>query len=134
MLSKDMIEKLITLAQKAQGKAYVPYSKFPVGSALLTQEGDFFTGCNIENISYGLSNCGERTAIFNMIADKGPQSKIKAIAVSTQADIPCSPCGACRQVIHEFSGPDTVVIFKSTTGYSTIPITQLLAEAFREIA
>src|SRR5437667_3110935 len=102
MISKDLQEKLISFAKEAQEKSYTPYSKFPIGAALLTEDGDIYTGCNIENISYGLTNCGERTAIFKMISEKGPQGKIKAIAVTSKANIPCTPCGSCRQVIQEF--------------------------------
>lgn len=132
MISPENQEKLIRLAKDAQEKAYMPYSKFSVGAAILTEDGDIFTGCNVENISYGLSNCGERTAIFKMISEKGPQAKIKAIAVSTKADIPCSPCGACRQVIQEFSTPETLIIFKGESGYVTASIGQLLPGAFTE--
>jgi len=107
-------------------------SEFPVGAALITQDGDIFTGCNIENISYGLTNCGERTAIFKMISEKGGDGKIKAIAVTTKADIPCTPCGACRQVISEFSDADTLVIYKEKDGYVSIPMSQVLPGAFTE--
>lgn len=132
MISNDVKEKLISLAKKAQEKAYVPYSKFPVGAALITEDGDIFTGCNIENISYGLSICGERTAILKMISEKGPKTKIKAIVNTTKADITCSPCGACRQVILEFSGPDTVVIYKNEDEFVVVPASQILPGAFVE--
>ncbi|MBA3813157.1 MAG: cytidine deaminase [Alphaproteobacteria bacterium] len=132
MISTDLKEKLILLAKEAQKKAYVPYSKFAVGSALITEDGDIFTGCNVENISYGLSNCGERTAIFKMISEKGPQTKIKAIVCTTKADIACSPCGACRQVIQEFSSPDGVVIYKGENDYVTVSVAQILPGAFTE--
>ncbi len=132
MITKDMEQKLIAFAKEAQEKAYVPYSKFAVGAAILTDAGDFFTGCNVENISYGLANCGERTAVFRMIAEKGPQAKIKAIAVTTKADIPCPPCGACRQVIQEFSTPETLIIYKGPKGYTTVSMDQLLPGAFTE--
>ncbi|MBY0500839.1 MAG: cytidine deaminase [Alphaproteobacteria bacterium] len=132
MISEDLKEKLIRLAKEAQEKSYAPYSNFPVGAALITEDGDFFTGCNVENISYGLTNCGERTAIFKMISEKGPQAKIKALAVTTKADIPCTPCGACRQVIQEFSLPDLVVIYKGSNDYVVMPMSQHLPGAFTE--
>ncbi len=132
MIAKDLQDKLIKLAKEAQEKAYTPYSKFPIGTALMTEDGDIYTGCNIENISYPLTNCSERTAIFKMISEKGPKGKIKAIAVTTKADIPCSPCGACRQVIQEFSTPDTVVIYKGPDGFMTVPMSVLLPSAFTE--
>jgi len=132
MISKDMREKLISLAKEAQEKAYVPYSKFAVGAALITEDGDIFTGCNVENVSYGLAICGERTAIVKMISEKGPQARIQAIVNTTKADIPCSPCGACRQVIQEFSAPDAVVIYKAEEGYVTVTAAQILPGAFSE--
>jgi cytidine deaminase len=132
MISKDLKEKLILLAKKAQENAYVPYSKFAVGAALITEDGDIFTGCNVENISYGLSICGERTAITKMISEKGPQTKIKAIVNTTKADITCSPCGACRQVIQEFSTPDAVIIYKAEEDYVTVPVAHILPGAFTE--
>jgi len=132
MISLDLQEKLILLAKKAYENSYAPYSHFSVGCALITEDEDIYMGCNIENISYGLSNCAERTAIFKMISEKGPKVKIKAIAVATKANIPCTPCGACRQVIQEFSTPDTVVIYKGQDGYVTRPMNQLLPGAFTE--
>lgn len=132
MVSNEVKEKLIQLAKQAQEKAYSPYSKFSVGAALITEEGDIFTGCNIENISYSLTICGERTAIAKMISEKGPGTKIKAIATTTKADITCSPCGACRQVILEFSNPDSVVIYKSEEDYVTVPVAHILPGAFTE--
>ena len=132
MVSNDLKEKLVFLAKEAQEKAYVPYSKFAVGAALITEDGDIFAGCNVENISYGLSICGERTAIFKMISEKGPQAKIKAIANTSKADITCSPCGACRQVIQEFSSPDTVIIYKSEDDFVTVPVSHILPGAFTE--
>lgn len=132
MITSETQDKLIQLAKAAQEKAYIPYSKFAVGSAILTEDGDFFTGCNVENISYGLSNCGERTAIFKMISEKGPQVKIKAIAVTTKAEITCPPCGACRQVIQEFSTPQTLVIYKDGGEYVSSSMKQLLPGAFTE--
>lgn len=132
MIELETKNKLIALAQRALENAYIPYSKFAVGAALLTDDGDIFTGCNVENISYGLSNCGERTAIFKMISEKGPNVKIKAIAIATAPDIPCSPCGACRQVIHEFSTADTIVMYKGHEDYIVAPIGTLLPGAFTE--
>ncbi|HUX79099.1 MAG TPA: cytidine deaminase [Alphaproteobacteria bacterium] len=132
MIAKELQDKLLKLAKEAQENAYTPYSKFPIGTALLTEDGDIYTGCNIENISYPLTNCSERTAIFKMVSEKGPKGKIKAIVVTTKADIPCSPCGACRQVIQEFSTPDTVVIYKGPSGFVNVTIGELLPGAFTE--
>jgi cytidine deaminase len=110
--------------------AYAPYSQFRVGAALLTSKGKVFTGCNVENASYGLSNCAERTAIFASIAQSGPGLNIRAIAVVNDQGVPCSPCGACRQVIYEF-GPDATVFFQSAKGWKESHITELLPEGFR---
>ena len=129
---KETQDKLIKLARSAQEKAYAPYSKFSVGAALVAQDGSLYMVCNVENISYGLSCCAERNAIFKMVSEKGPHQKIKAIAVSTKADIPCTPCGACRQVIQEFSTPETVVFCKGKDGYVSYAMKDLLPGAFTE--
>lgn len=100
-------------------QAYAPYSQFKVGAAMLTSKGKIFTGCNVENASYGLSNCAERTAIFAAIAQSGPGLDIRAIAVVNDQGVPCSPCGACRQVIYEF-GPDATVYFQSSNGWKEV--------------
>jgi cytidine deaminase len=110
--------------------AYAPYSRFKVGAALLTRKGKTFAGCNVENASYGLTNCAERTAIFSAIAGAGPGLNIRAIAVVTSQDVACSPCGACRQVIYEF-GPEATVFFKGPKGWKESVITDLLPEGFR---
>lgn len=110
--------------------AYAPYSYFKVGAALLTSDGQVFTGCNVENASYGLTNCAERTAIFSAVARNGPGWTIQAIAVVNDQNVPCSPCGACRQVIAEF-GPEAIVIFQGDKGFKELPIEQLLPEGFR---
>ncbi len=123
-------ERLLAAARSARRSAYAPYSKFQVGAALLTTSGALFTGCNVENSSYGLTNCAERSAIFSAVAGVGPQMKIQAIAVASREGTPCSPCGACRQVIYEF-GPNSTVIFLSQTGWQELPIEKLLPEGFR---
>lgn len=100
-------QHLIVAARRAARRAYAPYSHFPVGAALLTARGTVFSGCNVENASYGLCNCAERTAIFTALA--AGQRRFRAIAVYTPTAEPTLPCGACRQVIHEFA-PEAVVI------------------------
>ena len=111
-------------------QAHAPYSKFRVGAALLTSTGRIFSGCNVENASYGLTNCAERTAIFTAVAQLGPAMQIRAIAVANDHGVPCSPCGACRQVIYEF-GPDATVFFQGAKGWKASHITKLLPEGFR---
>ena len=103
------LRKLENMARKAARHAYAPYSQFCVGSAVLTTSGEIFTGCNVENASFGLSNCAERTAIFNAIVSRKKQLKLKCVVVYTPTKTATTPCGACRQVIHEF-GSDVQVI------------------------
>lgn len=103
------LEKLFLLALEASKNAYVPYSNFHVGAALETTDGEIITGCNIENRSYGLTNCAERTAIFKAISEG---KSIRTIVIATpDADYPVAPCGACRQVISEFMQADDTVVF-----------------------
>ena len=129
-VSNKQNQRLLQAARKAMKQAYAPYSQFKVGAAILTSKGKVFTGCNVENASYGLSNCAERTAIFAAIAESGPGLDIRAIAVVNDQGVPCSPCGACRQVIYEF-GPDATGYFQSSNGWKESHITQLLPEGFR---
>src|ERR1700751_3341069 len=129
-LSSEQRDKLVQTARAAARHAYAPYSHFKVGAAVLTAKNEIFSGCNVENASYGLTNCAERTAVFSAVAQSGPDLLIKAIAVVNHQAVPCSPCGACRQVIYEF-GPDAIVVFQSATGWKESPITELLPEGFR---
>ncbi len=129
--SKSYVRKrLLAAARRAMKNAYAPYSKFKVGAALLTTTGKIFLGCNIVNASYGMTNCAERTAIFSAVAQLGPETKIRAIAVVNNQNAPCSPCGACRQVIFQF-GPEAVVYFLGSSGWTEMPIADLLPEGFR---
>jgi cytidine deaminase len=123
-------ERLLRAARKVMKHAHAPYSHFKVGAALLSDKGEIFSGCNVENASYGLTNCAERTAIFAAIAESGPRLNICAIAVTNDQGVPCSPCGACRQVIYEF-GPDATVIYQGAKGWKESHITELLPEGFR---
>ena len=129
-LSDRERRRLLTLARKSMKQAHAPYSNFRVGAALLTKKGKIFSGCNVENASYGMTNCAERTAIFTAVAELGSKMEIRAIAVTNAQGVPCSPCGACRQVIFEF-GPDATVVFQSATGWTQSHITELLPEGFR---
>ncbi len=123
-------ERLVQAARKAMKNAYAPFSHFKVGAAILTSKGDIFAGCNVENSSYGMTNCAERTAIFSAVADKGPGLEILAVAVTNAQGVPCSPCGACRQVIYEF-GPEAVIFYQGQQGDAESSITELLPEGFR---
>ena len=93
-------EDLIKAAKAAREFSYSPYSKFKVGAAVLTKNGKIYSGCNIENASYGITNCAERTAIFKAVSDG--EIELEALAVIADTDGPAAPCGACRQVIAEF--------------------------------
>jgi cytidine deaminase len=123
-------DPLVTAARAAQARAYAPYSNFRVGAALEGEDGAVYAGCNVENASYGLTICAERNAIFAAVAAEGSGMRIKAVAVATERDGPCAPCGACRQVIYEF-GPDALILFRGQSGTEQMAITKLLPEGFR---
>lgn len=123
-------KKLEQAAKKVMRHAHAPYSKFHVGAAILLTNGKIFSGCNVENSSYGMTNCAERTAIFSAVAELGPKIEIRAVSVVNDQGVPCSPCGACRQVIYEF-GPDATVFFPGVGGPRQAHITELLPEGFR---
>lgn len=101
MVENETYKNLLQQAKEVSFKAYAPYSKFSVGAAVLFENGEIVTGCNVENVSYGLSLCAERNAISTAIS-KGINSKIKAIAVFSPNQEMCLPCGACRQWLNEF--------------------------------
>ncbi|MBI5689484.1 MAG: cytidine deaminase [Verrucomicrobia bacterium] len=120
--------RLAAAARRAARSAYAPYSKFPVGAAVLTGSGKIFAGCNVENASYGLCNCAERTAIFSAVA--AGEREVRAVAVYTPTPHPTLPCGACRQVINEF-GPEAVVLcLCDTEGTEEETLPGLLPGAF----
>lgn len=102
--------ELIEIAKQAMKHAYAPYSHFKVGAALITDTGHIYTGCNIENVSYGATNCAERTAIFKAISEG--ERHIKKIAIVSSAGKPASPCGICRQVLSEFMDSDGIIILE----------------------
>ena len=129
-LSNGLQTRLLRSAKKATRNAHAPYSKFRVGAAILLSNGKVFNGCNVENASYGMTNCAERTAIFSAVAQLGPKIEIRAVSVVNDQGVPCSPCGACRQVIYEF-GPDATIFFQGKDGPRQAHITELLPEGFR---
>lgn len=106
--------RLLEAAQEARTRAYAPYSGFAVGAVLLTDDGRMFVGCNVENASYGLTNCAERTALFSMVAAgvKG----VAALAVVADTREPVTPCGACRQVMAEFCRSGVPVLLANLAG------------------
>lgn len=104
-----MREQLLKAAAEARKQAYCPYSHFAVGAALLTKDGRIYTGCNVENGSYSLGCCAERTAVFKAVSDGCREFTAIAISGAPEGeapDVPCPPCGACRQVLAEFCGDD----------------------------
>ena len=107
------ISELIAKARNAMEYSYSPYSQFRVGAALITDDGNIYTGCNIENASYGATNCAERTAMFKAVSE-GKQNFL-ALAVICGTETYCSPCGICRQVMVEFS-PDMQVVMANIRG------------------
>ncbi len=118
-------------AAAAAHNAYAPYSSFRVGAAVLLTSGHVITGCNVENASYRLTVCAEQNAIAAAVALHGPQIRIRAIAVANLNDTASQPCGACRQTIHEFSTPDTIVFFPGEKGaIAQATIAELLPAAF----
>ena len=118
-------DNLVDAAWQAREKAYAPYSNFQVGAALLTADGRVFSGCNVENISYGLTNCAERVAIGAAVA--AGVRKFAAVAVVADTGVPISPCGACRQVLAEFGVP--IVMLANRTERVEFRLEELLPRA-----
>jgi len=122
-------KKLSKFAIDARENAYVPYSKFKVGAAVITEDGTIYTGCNIENASYGATNCAERTAIFKAVSEG--HKKIKAIAVVGDMSTNTYPCGICRQVIVEFATEDIqIILVKNEEEYVVKTMEEILPGAF----
>jgi len=130
-MEKISEETLKNKANEMLDVAYVPYSHFPVGAALLTKDGQVFTGCNIENASYPLSNCAERTAVFKAVSEG--EREFEKLVVTGRTEGPISPCGACRQVLVEFCDPDMTVILTNKKGDTfNTTVSELLPGAFKE--
>jgi len=119
-------EELIGLAREARQRAYAPYSRFAVGAALLGRSGRVYTACNVENVSYGLSICAERAAVFKAVSEG--EQEFEALAVVTS--VGGSPCGACRQVLAEFNYNMTVYVADTEGQYRAFTVEELLPEAF----
>lgn len=122
-------DQLIQEAKKIREKAYTPYSSFPVGAALLTEDGTLYTGCNIENAAYPVTCCAERVAIFKAISEG--HTAFKEIAVVADTKRPVPPCGSCRQVMSEFFRPDAIIHTTNLSGeIKTITMEELLPYSF----
>jgi cytidine deaminase len=123
----DLQQRAIAVAHHA----YAPYSNFRVGAALLLTDGSIITGCNVENASYRLTVCAEQAAIASAVSLHGPKIRLRAIATANLNDTASQPCGACRQTIHEFSTPGTIVYFPAEGGtIAQATISDLLPAAF----
>lgn len=123
-------QKLVQMAMEAKEHAYVPYSHFRVGAALLTKEGKIYQGCNIENAGYTPTNCAERTAFFKAVYEG--ERQFEAIAVNGDADDYLYPCGVCRQVMAEFCDPKTfrILVSNKNGDYKAFTLAELLPGAF----
>ncbi len=122
------LETVMNAAREASEKAYAPYSNFQVGAALLTGDGALYAGCNVENASYGLSMCAERSAAFAMALANPEDRDISLIAIFSPNASPCFPCGACRQVLREFGCKEVVV--QDASGLGNYPFEEILPYAF----
>ena len=136
-LKKEQVQMLIQEAMKAREMAYVPYSNFMVGAALLTEDGKVYTGCNIESVSYSPTTCAERTALVKAVSEG--ERKFTAIAVvgghrdgsiKKEADGYSAPCGVCRQFLYEFGTDILIICAKSPDSYYTKTISEMLPHGF----
>lgn len=127
-LPSHVLHELSRAAREASTRAYCPYSKFPVGAALLTDEGEIVSGCNVENASYGLTMCAERTAVFQAIAHG--RRGIRAIVIYTPTSFPTAPCGACRQVLNEFAPEAEIICVCDGRDEIRMTLRELLPAAF----
>ncbi len=131
-MKTDDPKALLKAATQASKKAYAPYSRYTVGAAVLAADGSVFVGCNVENASYGLTNCAERTAVFSGVA--AGKRKFSAIAIVTGGKQMPYPCGACRQVLSEFCSPKTpvyVAMRSNLKAFKTVTLGELLPKSFR---
>lgn len=127
---EPILEELLAMAVKAAQNSYSPYSQFRVGAALKLTDGTIVTGTNVENASYGLTICAERSALVSAVSQFGPEVRIEAVAVANLNNAASPPCGACRQVLAEFIVPDAPVIFPAPDGPRVLPFAELLPLAF----
>lgn len=128
--SAEILSRLRQAANEAAERAYAPYSRFRVGAALLLEDGAVFSGCNVENASYGLTSCAERNALFRAIAERGPLVRVAAVLIANLNRSPSPPCGACRQVLSEFVTPAAWVFFPGENGEEARPFVEIFPCGF----
>ena len=125
MTDRELVELAFTMLERS----YVPYSKFPVGAALLCADGTVFTGCNVENSAYGSTICAERTAIVKAVSEGHRDDWVKLAVVGNSTDY-CWPCGACRQMLYEFCPGLTVLVARGGRDFVSLPLGELLPHGF----
>ena len=125
MTDQELVELAFTMLERA----YVPYSKFPVGAALLCADGTVYTGCNVENAAYGSTICAERTALVKAVSDGHRDDFVRLAVVGNSAGY-CWPCGACRQMLYEFAPGLELLVARKDHDYVTLPLSQLLPHGF----
>ena len=133
MLDEEIRNNLISKAYEARKNSYAPYSDYQVGAALLCEDGSIYTGCNVENASYGATNCAERTAVFKAVSEGKRRFRAIAIAGGSGDNMGMAyPCGVCRQVLREFSEPSEMIIVVAGKdfGYREFSLEELLPESF----
>jgi cytidine deaminase len=128
--AKPDLDALTASARGAVKHSYSPYSGFRVGAALLLENNAVVTGTNVENVSFGLTICAERSALVRAVAEYGPAIRIRAVAVVNGNNTASPPCGACRQMLAEFTHPDTPVVFPAADGMRTMRFADLLPCSF----
>lgn len=116
MISRKTLSTLEEAAKQASRNAYTPYSSFPVGAALLTEDGEIYFGCNVENASFGLTNCAERSAVFSAVGDGRGRGDFSALLIYTPGEKCHAPCGACRQVLNEFLDSEAFIYSTCDSG------------------
>jgi cytidine deaminase len=129
-LAQAALDNLVEEATKAAENSYSPYSGFKVGAALRLNNGAVITGTNVENVSFGLTICAERSARVRAVSQFGPSIRIEAVAVANLNDAASPPCGACRQMLAEFAAPDTQIVFPAEGGVRTMPFEEVLPLGF----
>jgi cytidine deaminase len=129
-LAQAALDNLVEEATKAAEHSYSPYSGFKVGAALRLNNGAVVTGTNVENVSFGLTICAERSALVGAVSQFGPGIRIEAVAVANLSNAASPPCGACRQMLAEFASPDAPIVFPVEGGTRTMPFEDVLPFGF----